>query len=440
MKNRGIYIITGVVVALVVVIVLAMKGCSDSTETTQKTDITAEPEPEPVKLYDIPITDFKIDSGEVPDGASLSTILDSYGVSAATIDQLARKSKNIFDVRKIRGGNSFTTFQQNDSIGKLAYFVYEINTRDYVVYGFENDSITIRTGEKVVTIRRRMDSARIESSLWNAMIERKMSPALTMELSDIFAWSIDFFALQQGDCFKVIYDEEYVDSTLIGNGRIWGAWFEHGGKRYYAIPFEQKERISYWDENGNSLRKNLLKAPLKYSRISSRFSNSRLHPILRIRRPHHGVDYAAPSGTPVMAVADGVVTQRAYSRGGGNTLKIKHSQGLVSGYLHLKSFARGVAVGSRVSQGDVIGYVGSTGLSTGPHLDFRIWRNGTPIDPLKVPSTPTEPISKASFERFSATRDSVMAVLNNQRPFEILNENLLRSVATADSTQNQSAK
>jgi murein DD-endopeptidase MepM/ murein hydrolase activator NlpD len=141
-----------------------------------------------------------------------------------------------------------------------------------------------------------------------------------------------------------------------------------------------------------------------------------------------------------MAVADGVVTSRAYTRGGGNTLKIKHSQGLVSGYLHLRGFARGIVVGSRVSQGDIIGYVGSTGLSTGPHLDFRIWTNGTPIDPLKVPSTPTEPVNKASFERFTAIRDSVIAVLNNQRSFDILNENMLKSTAPADSTVNQPAQ
>ena len=273
------------------------------------------------------------------------------------------------------------------------------------------------------------------------MIERQMSQSLAMELSDIFAWSIDFFALQKGDSFKVIYDEEFIDSTSIGNGRIWGAWFEHGGKRYYAIPFEQKGRISYWDENGNSLRKNLLKSPLKYSRISSRFSNSRLHPILRIRRPHHGVDYAAPAGTPVMAVADGTVTSRNYTRGGGNTLKIKHSQGLTSGYLHLKSFAKGIVVGSRVNQGQVIGYVGSTGLSTGPHLDFRIWRNGTPIDPLKVPSTPTEPIEKNAMSKFSATRDSVINVLNNQRDPNILNETLLTpNLTTSSSTKTDSVK
>ncbi len=428
MTKKNIGIVIGILLTIVAVIILITKNSIPEENLTEEQITKSEPQ----KLFEIPIDDYKIDVGKVADGASLSTILNSYGVSPAVIDRLARQSRNTFDVRKIRGGNSFTTFCSKDSTNRLAYFVYNINIKEYIVYGFIGDSITIRTGEKQVRTQRRIDSAKIESSLWNAMIARSMSPSLAMELSEIFAWSIDFFALQKGDAFKVIYDEEFIDSTSIGNGRIWGAWFEHSGKRYYAIPFEQKERISYWDENGNSLRKNLLKAPLKYSRISSKFSHSRLHPVLRIRRPHHGVDYAAPSGTPVMAVADGVVTSRGYSGGGGHTVKIKHSQGLVSGYLHLRGYAKGIVVGARVNQGQVIGYVGSTGLSTGPHLDFRIWRNGTPIDPLKVPSTPTEPVNKSSMPRFTAVRDSVLNVLNNQSTPNILNEMLLKSKPMAD--------
>jgi hypothetical protein len=220
MNRKHIVIIISLLV-IAAVIIIAANNKRTSPETTPCIEDSIKKES--VKLYEIPIDELKICRGEVADGASLSTILDSYGVSAAMIDRLARQSKEVFDVRMIRGGNSYTTFQRNDSLGTLAYFVYEINTRDYVAYGFKNDSITIRRGSKTVTTRRRMDSARIESSLWNAMIERQMSPALTMELSDIFAWSIDFFALQQGDSFKVIYDEEFVDSTLIGTGRIWGA-------------------------------------------------------------------------------------------------------------------------------------------------------------------------------------------------------------------------
>lgn len=196
--------------------------------------------------------------------------------------------------------------------------------------------------------------------------------------------------------------------------RVWGAKFTHAGKDYYAIPFRQNNRIQYWDVSGGSLRKQLLKAPLKYSRISSRFSNARLHPIYKVYRPHHGVDYAAPKGTPVRAVADGVVTFKGWGGGGGNTLKIKHPGNMMSGYLHLSRFAKGIAQGSRVSQGQLIGYVGSTGASTGPHLDFRLWRNGKPIDPLKAPSEPAEPIAAQNRAAFEFVRDRIVAELDGE--------------------------
>ena len=180
-------------------------------------------------------------------------------------------------------------------------------------------------------------------------------------------WTVDFFAIQPGDSFTVIYDEKFVDGESVGIGRIWGAEFTHGEKQFYAIPYAQEEgKLRYWEANGESLRKQLLKAPLKYTRISSKFSRSRLHPVHRVYRPHLGVDYAAPTGTPVHAVADGVVTFKGWGGGGGNTLKIKHAGNLVTGYLHLSRFAKGIHQGSRVRQGDLIGYVGSTGTSTGP--------------------------------------------------------------------------
>lgn len=243
---------------------------------------------------------------------------------------------------------------------------------DYLVFDLSGDSVRVYMDTKNVTVKRRMKTATITSSLWNCMIDNGMSPMLAMDLSDIYAWSIDFFGIQEGDNFTVIYDQKYVDTVEIGHGTIWGARFEHGGKNYYAIPFMQDGKVSYWDEQGQSLRKNLLKAPLKYSRISSRFSASRLHPILRIRRPHYGVDYAAPSGTPVVAVGDGVVIAKGYGGGGGNTLKIKHNSGqLVSGYLHLKGYAKGINKGTRVRQGPVdrlrrcdgVGHPGRTWIS-----------------------------------------------------------------------------
>ncbi|MBR4149519.1 MAG: peptidoglycan DD-metalloendopeptidase family protein, partial [Rikenellaceae bacterium] len=293
----------------------------------------------------------------------------------------------------------------------LRHLAYEKNAIDYVVFNFMTDSVSVVEGAKEVTTIRERDTVTITSSLWGAIMAAGLPFELAAEMEDIYQWSIDFFSIQKGDSFTVIYDRQMVDTVDVGLGRVWGAEFVQGGKSYYAIPFKQGEKIQYWDEQGNSLRKALLKAPLKYSRISSRFTYRRLHPVHRVYRAHTGVDYAAPSGTPVVAVADGVVVFKGWGGGGGNTLKIKHAGNLQSGYLHLRGFAKGIKQGSRVSQGEVIGYVGSTGTSTGPHLDFRLWRNGTPIDPLKVPSEPSEPIKKENIVPFEYVRERIMAEL-----------------------------
>ena len=215
---------------------------------------------------------------------------------------------------------------------------------------------------------------------------------LAFELSEIYAWSIDFFGLQEGDAFRVFYDEQYVDSNYLGLGKIRGAVFYHAGEDFYAVPFVQDSVESYFDQEGNSLRKAFLKAPLRFSRISSRYSHSRLHPILKVRRPHLGVDYAAPVGTPVHAVGDGKIISAGYTKGNGNWIKIQHNSVYATAYLHLSRYGRGIRTGAYVKQGDVIGYVGATGLATGPHLDFRFYKNGYPIDPLKVKAPPVEPV------------------------------------------------
>ena len=397
-----------VVVAIVLYFVLARPGDPNIEATTDPEEsATAN------LLYGIDITDYLTEEGTIGEGQTLSTLLAGYGISAARIDQIVKASEGIFDLRNLRADHNYTLFLRNDSTSRLDYFVYEENTTDYVIFSLL-DSISIRKEQKDITIQRKKKSGTITSSLWNCMIDAGMPPAMAMELSDIYAWSIDFFGLQKGDHFTVVYDERYVDTVSVGVGRIWGAIFNHAGKDYYAIPFKQGGKITYWDEQGNSLRKNMLKAPLKYSRISSRYSNSRLHPILKIRRPHHGVDYAAPSGTPVHAVADGVVIFKGWGGGGGNTLKIKHNSRLMSGYLHLRSYAKGIVQGKRVNQGDLIGYVGMTGTATGPHLDFRLWMDGKPIDPLKVVAEPVEPITAENRPIFEFVKSRILAELQGE--------------------------
>lgn len=375
-----------------------------------------EIEVEPTILYGIVADDYLTQTDVVQQGETMGKILSKFGISAATIDKLDKASKDIFPLRQIRADRPYTAFIVQDSINgdKLDYLVYEKDVIEYVVFGFKNDSLTVTKGEKEVTIRRQMRSSTIESSLWGAIMRDSLPYALAAELEDIYQWTVDFFGIQQGDHFTVIYDEKLIDTTHVGIGRVWGAKFNHAGKDVYAIPFKQDDKIQYWEHNGASLRKQLLKAPLKFSRISSRYSRARLHPVHRVYRPHLGVDYAAPKGTPVHAVADGVVTFKGWGGGGGNTLKIKHAGNLVTGYLHLSGFAKGIKQGSRVRQGELIGYVGSTGTSTGPHLDYRIWKNGVNIDPLKVPQEPAEPIKKQNMEAFEHVRDRIIAELDGK--------------------------
>ena len=374
---------------------------------------------EPELLYGIDIEGYTIENDTVRLGETIGGILGRRGISAVMVDRLDKASKDIFPLRQIRADNAYTTFTRNysDSLGEhsvVDYVVYHRNAIDYVVFGFVGDSVSVVCGSRPIEIERKHCSASINSSLWGTIMENDLPYALAAEFEDIFQWTVDFFGIQPGDTFKVIYDEKFVDGSSVGIGRIWGAEFCSGGKQIYAIPYAQEEgKLRYWESDGASLRKQLLKAPLKYTRISSKFSRARLHPVYKVYRPHHGVDYAAPAGTPVHSVADGTVIFAGWDRGGGgNTIKIKHAGSLETGYLHLKSFTKGIKVGTRVSQGQLIGYVGSTGASTGPHLDYRIKKNGTPIDPLKVPQEPAEPIAEAHKARFEAIRDRVIAELN----------------------------
>ena len=405
----------------VLALIATLTACGGSSTDNEQDSVDSIEVKEPVLLYGIDIEGYEIATDTVRNGETVGGILGRRGVSAVTVDRLDKASKDIFPLRKIRADNAYTTFTRSyiDSLGehsKLDYIVYHKNAIDYVVFGFVGDSISVTLGSRPVELIRKRCEASITSSLWGTIMEQNLPYALAAEFEDIYQWTVDFFGIQAGDSFKVVYDEKMVDGESVGIGRIWGAEFNHGGKQYYAIPYAQEEgKLRYWEANGESLRKQFLKAPLKYSRISSKFSKSRFHPVHKVYRPHHGVDYAAPSGTPVHSVADGTVVFAGWDRGGGgNTLKIKHAGSLETGYLHLKSFAKGIKVGTRVSQGQLIGYVGSTGSSTGPHLDYRIKKNGTPIDPLKMPQEPAEPIAAAHKERFEAIRDRVIAELNGQ--------------------------
>ncbi|MBN2668390.1 MAG: peptidoglycan DD-metalloendopeptidase family protein [Bacteroidales bacterium] len=349
------------------------------------------------KLYNIALDQYQVEKSTVKQNQTIGDILGDAGIDYPLILK-ASDMDSIFDIRRIRAGQDITYFYNKSDSARLDYFVYEIDRQRYVVFDFK-DSVNMYVGEKPIEHRLRQISGRIKSSLWNAMTEIHVDPMLAIELSEVYAWSIDFFGLQKDDHFSVIYEENYIDSTFYSIEKIDAIRFDHAGHYYYAFRFKQDSVWSFYDEKGNSLRKAFLKAPLKYSRISSRFSNSRMHPVLKIRRPHHGVDYAAPKGTPVYSVGDGKVIAKGWDKGGGRYVKIKHNSVYTTVYMHFSKFGD-INEGDFVHQGEVIGYVGSSGLATGPHLDFRFFMNGKPIDPLTVKSPPVQPIKDSLKEEY----------------------------------------
>ena len=337
--------------------------------------------------------------GKVRSGQFFSTLLTSLGMNNQEAYLLTQACDSVFDVRSLRVGNAYQAYYD---ASVLQYLVYERDRVGGVVFDCR-PPYGAWVYEKPVRVESRYADVTINTSLWNDMLDAGVSPLLIVNLSDIYAWTIDFFALQKGDRFRVLYDERVCDGEVIAVDTVRYAVFSHGGQELPMIMFDQKDGGNiWWNEKGESMRKAFLKAPLQYSRISSGFSYARKHPVTRKVQPHTGVDYAAPKGTPVMTIGDGVVTSVKYEGAGGNTVRIRHNSVYSTAYLHLSRYAKGLKAGQRVRQGEVIGYVGSTGRSTGPHLDFRVWKNGTPINPLKMDSPPAEPIKEANRAAFEA--------------------------------------
>jgi murein DD-endopeptidase MepM/ murein hydrolase activator NlpD len=361
-------------------------------------------------IYGIPVDSFDQVQGHFKPNGFLSDILVRHGVSLSEIDQVIRNSKSVFDVRNIRSGNDYILYCDRDSIARARYLLYEHDAATCYIFSF-TDSLNITRFTKTIRSEIRYASGTIESSMWEAMMDGGLPPSLAVSLSEIFAWTVDFFGLQKGDGFKLIYEELFIEDKSLGTGRIYGAQFSRSGSVVTAIPFVQDGKESYFDTDGTSLKKAFLKAPLQFSRISSRFSSSRMHPILRIRRPHFGVDYAAPIGTPVHAIGDGRVVSASTENGAGRMVKIQHNSVYATAYLHLSRFGDGIRPGVFVKQNDIIGYVGSSGLSTGPHLDFRFYMNGSPVDPLTVDAPPVEPVSEANLERFGKSKQVILSLL-----------------------------
>lgn len=412
--NRTIKLAAIAVAVAALMYIIFFLPCGKSEENGSNTAAAADSTviAAPIMKYGLPIENYIVKNDTLQPRETLADILYRLGFTAQQIYNLAQCPDSIFDVRRMRPGQPYALLCDKDSAATPRYFIYEESPKSYITFDL-GDNYRATRCTKPVEWRESEVAGRVNSSLWVAMEESGASPQLAVLMSHIFGWSIDFFGIQKGDEFRLIYSQEHVEEKPLNNYRILAASFATADTIVYAIPFVQDGEELFYNNNGNSLEGAFLKAPLDFYRITSKFTNSRFHPVLKRYRAHHGVDYAAPTGTPVYAIGSGKVIAKGYQAGGGgNYVKIRHNSTYTTTYMHLSRFAKGLKVGDTVKQKEVIGYVGSTGLSTGPHLDFRVYENGKPINPLTIKSQPKKPISQENKEAFTVVCDSLVKRLS----------------------------
>jgi murein DD-endopeptidase MepM/ murein hydrolase activator NlpD len=373
-------------------------------------ELDAFPIIEPTLKYGFAIDTFHVVENEIAPNQVLGDLLGSYGVDYPTIAQLVENADGVFDIRHLRVGKPYTILSTDTTQGP-DYFIYEPSVYGYYVFELKGDK-EVRKVERPIQKEVTVASGVIESSLWQTMVDNGLSYELTAKLEDALQWSIDFHHVQQGDAFKAVFDQNTINDEVVGVGDVHAAYYKNFDNEYYAIWYDGGgKHKGYYDLEGRPMKSTFLRAPVKYSRISSPFNMNRFHPVLRRVKPHLGTDYAAPYGTPIIAVANGVVTKASYTRGNGNYVKIKHDDTYQTQYLHMQGFAKGIRPGVHVKQGQVIGYVGATGLATGPHVCFRFWKNGRQINHRKLTFPPPEPLPEEELPAFFETRDQLLAQL-----------------------------
>jgi murein DD-endopeptidase MepM/ murein hydrolase activator NlpD len=384
---------------LALLALLSLCSCKEDDQQFAQTDIVEVAAP--VMQYGFDLNNYEVIADTVKSGQTFGTMLDPHLVAGQSVFEAANVFDNIYDVRKIRAGKPYKILKLKDSVGTPAAFIYEPSKMDYVVLSL-TDSLYAFQDKHPITYHRKSASGTIESTLSEAMEAEGLGLSAIYELSDIYRWSIDFFRLQKGDRFKMIYTERYInDSIYAGIESIEAAVFETDKTPFYAFNYVTDTITGindYYDEKGKTLRSFFLKAPVNYTRISSRFTNRRFHPVQKRWKAHKGTDYAAPRGTPIVATASGVVIKSSYTRGNGNYVKIRHNDTYTTQYLHMTK--RKVKQGQRVKQGQVIGTVGSTGLASGPHVCYRFWVNGRQVDPYKQNLPSAEPLPKSTLEDY----------------------------------------
>ncbi len=370
---------------LLFLMMLALVACNDDEKDQAMNKEVKKKELPPVeKEYGFVLNDFEVVKDTIESGDSFGYIMDQNGVGHGKVFEISNKVKDTFNPARITAGKKYMILKAKDSAKTPEYFIYENDKINYTVVAL-GDSIYAEKKKRPVTIKRREVSGVITSSLSEAMQAQGLSNLLVYELSNIYQWSIDFFKLQKGDQFKMVYHEKYIDDTIFaGIDKVDAAVFKHSEKPFYAFRYLNDTvsgKPSFYDDEAKALQSFFLKAPLNYSRISSRFTKRRFHPVQKRWKAHLGTDYAAPHGTPIVSTANGRVIASSYTSGNGNYVKIKHNSKYTTQYLHMTK--RAVRNGQTVKQGDVIGYVGSTGLATGPHVCYRFWVNGRQVDPYR---------------------------------------------------------
>ena len=408
------YIISVIASAAVLVMSSCGGGAANESVAEEQPVETVEQTPEYPSLES-----FRCVEGKVKNGQFFSTMMTGLGLSAQQAYDLTVACDTVFNVKNLRVGNGYKAYYDADV---LKYVLYNQDRTSDILFECQ-PPYKVSKVTRPVEVRKKYADVTINSSLWNDMRAAGASPLLILSLSDIYAWTIDFFGLQKGDRFRVLYEEKVCDGDVIAIDTVRYAIFSRNGHDLPMVMYNQKDGGNiWWNEKGESMRKAFLKAPLKFSRISSGFSYARKHPVTRKVQPHTGIDYAAPKGTPVMTIGDGVITSMKYEGAGGNTIRIRHNSVYSTAYLHLSGYAKGLKTGQRVRQGQVIGYVGSTGRSTGPHLDFRVWKNGSAINPLKMESPPAEPLRKENMSEFEQAHKKYRAQVDSIYARDIVKE------------------
>lgn len=384
---------------LLIIVLFSILSCSKNDETLE--DTAAKPVYKKIE-FGFTYADYNVIHDTIKKGDTFGSIIEKQNIGDKKVYDIIEKVKDTFDVRIMRFDKPYVLLRSKDKKNKLQVFIYQPNALNYYVVDLRDTTVTAYKKTLPIKIKRRTIGGLLKGSLSETLESARVEGALASKISKIYAWSIDFFKLKKGDRFAITFTERYINDTVYdGVDSLKAAFFEYKGKFVYAFPFAQNpssEKIEYYDEDGKTLKNFFLKTPIKFSRISSRFSSNRFHPVQQTWKAHKGTDYAAPYGTPITTTAAGVVEQTGFTTGNGNFVKVKHNGTYSTQYLHMSRIL--VRRGQHVTQGQVIGKVGSTGLATGPHVCYRFWKNGVQVDALKLKLPNGEPMNGSSKKRF----------------------------------------